>query len=139
VLILWKKLFGKDELRPIHVAQKWPSRALVKIFVCWTILSIGYIFYIDILFEVCRVARLISFLIFSIRWTWMNSRILQTLKIAEPNKHSRLWMFMMINVLGSSFWRMIDSIWKVFWVSSRNVIILFLMTIYICLSNLRCV
>jgi hypothetical protein len=67
VLILWKKLFGKDELRPIHVAQKWPSRALVKIFVCWTILSIGYIFYIDILFEVCRVARLISFLIFSIR------------------------------------------------------------------------
>jgi hypothetical protein len=40
MLILWKKLFGKDELRPIHVAQNWPSRALVKVFVCWTILGV---------------------------------------------------------------------------------------------------
>jgi hypothetical protein len=67
MLILWKKLFGKDELRPLHVAQNWPSRALVKVFVCWTILGVCYIFYIDVLLEAPRVAHLISFLVFSIR------------------------------------------------------------------------
>ena len=47
MLILWKELFGKNKLGPI-IAQYWPSRALVIILACWTILGIGNVFNIYI-------------------------------------------------------------------------------------------